>query len=167
MVVWINLIMKKAEMMCKGIEPGATKYEGWKAQLNLLRKGHSRPLFLYFRLFNSVESKQYSIKTFPLTGFKLRTSGARSDSFAKWPATTALGSPLVTISYIKISFAILVRVGLNKSGFRKCRRNLQKWNLLRLDANLGPVCKMFSAKSIACINCCKIKILEIMAETNL
>ena len=48
--------------------------------LPILKMGHSRPLFLYIRLFNTVDSKQYSITTLPMSGFEPRTSGVRSDS---------------------------------------------------------------------------------------
>ena len=41
--------------------------------------GHSRPPYLYFRLFNTVDSKQCSIKFLPTTGFEPRTSGVGSD----------------------------------------------------------------------------------------
>ena len=43
---------------------------------------HSRHLFLYFRLFNTVDSNQIFNKTLPMTGFELRTSGVGSDRFA-------------------------------------------------------------------------------------
>ena len=43
--------------------------------------GHSRTLF-YFRLFDRVDSKQFSIKTLPMMGFELRTSGVGSECFA-------------------------------------------------------------------------------------
>ena len=46
--------------------------------------GHSRPLFLYFRLFNTADSKYINIyikiyKFLPMTGFEPRTSGIGSD----------------------------------------------------------------------------------------
>ena len=46
------------------------------------KMGHSRPLSLYFCLFNTVDSKQYSINTLPMTGFEPQTSGVGSDPFA-------------------------------------------------------------------------------------
>ena len=36
--------------------------------------GHSWPLFLYFRLFNTVDSKQMFDKRLPMTGFEPRIS---------------------------------------------------------------------------------------------
>ena len=37
--------------------------------------GHSRPLFLYFRLFNTVDSKQYILyNSLQMTGFEPRTA---------------------------------------------------------------------------------------------
>ena len=40
--------------------------------------GQSRPLFLYFRLCNAVDSKNVQYKFLPMTGFELRTSGVGS-----------------------------------------------------------------------------------------
>ena len=51
--------------------------------------GHSQPLFLYFRLFKTVEVN-VSYKFFPMTGFELRTSGIGSDHRStNWATTTA------------------------------------------------------------------------------
>ena len=41
--------------------------------------GHSRPLFLHFRLFNTVDSKQMFDKSLPMTGFKPWISGIGGD----------------------------------------------------------------------------------------
>ena len=41
--------------------------------------GHSRPLFLYFRLFNTVDSKQMFNKSLPMPGFEPRISGVEGD----------------------------------------------------------------------------------------
>ena len=71
-----------------------------KLILFIKKMGHWRPLFLYFRLFNTVESKQYSIKTLPMSGFELRTSGVRSDHFANWATTTAP----ITLILIQLQF---------------------------------------------------------------
>ena len=49
-----------------------------QAYLCFLKKmGHSRPLFLYFCLFNTVDSKQVNVryKSLPMTGFEPLTSG--------------------------------------------------------------------------------------------
>ena len=43
--------------------------------------GHSRPLFLYFRLFTTFDSYQCSIKTLLMTGFEPRTFGFGSNCF--------------------------------------------------------------------------------------
>ena len=43
-----------------------------------LKMGHSRPPYLYFRLFNTVYSKQCSIKILPTTEFEPQTSGVGS-----------------------------------------------------------------------------------------
>ena len=47
--------------------------------------GHSRPFFLYFRLFNTVV--QY--KCLPMTGFEPLISGIGNDRSTNWPTTTA------------------------------------------------------------------------------
>ena len=41
--------------------------------------GHSQPLFLYYHLFNTVDSKRSSMQIW--TGFKLSTSGVTRDRF--------------------------------------------------------------------------------------
>ena len=41
--------------------------------------GHSRPLFIYFRLFNTVDNKQMFNKILPMTGVEPRISGIESD----------------------------------------------------------------------------------------
>ena len=48
--------------------------------------GHSRPLFLYFWLFNTAEIKQINVryKSLPMTGFEPRISGIRSDCPTNW-----------------------------------------------------------------------------------
>ena len=43
------------------------------------KMGNSRPPFLYFRLFNAVDSKQMFDKSLPKTGFESRISGVRGD----------------------------------------------------------------------------------------
>ena len=41
--------------------------------------GHSRPLFLYIRLFNTVDSKQMLDKSLPMPGFEPRISSVEGD----------------------------------------------------------------------------------------
>ena len=41
--------------------------------------GHTRPLFIYFRLFKTVYNKQMLNKILPMTGVKPRTSGIESN----------------------------------------------------------------------------------------
>ena len=50
---------------------------------------HSRPLFLYFYLYNAKNS--------PMTGIELRTSGIRSDRSANWATTAAQISVYVCV----------------------------------------------------------------------
>ena len=54
--------------------------------------GHSRFLFLYFRLFNTqliVNNCSNINKFLPMTGFELQTSGIGSDRSTNWATTTA------------------------------------------------------------------------------
>ena len=51
---------------------------GLKHILSFFLMGHSRPLFLYFRLFNTVDSN-CTHKFLLMTGFEPRTSGIGSD----------------------------------------------------------------------------------------
>ena len=51
--------------------------------------GLSRTLFIYFRLFNTVESKQMFYKSLPITGFEQRISGVGGDRSANWATTAA------------------------------------------------------------------------------
>ena len=46
-----------------------------------IKMGHSRPLFLYFRLFNTVDSKCSIYKFLPMTGYEPQTSGIGSNCF--------------------------------------------------------------------------------------
>ena len=57
-----------------------------------LNVGLSRPLHIYFRLFNTVDSKQVnkcSIYILPMTGFEPRTSGIGRDFSTNLATTTA------------------------------------------------------------------------------
>ena len=58
----------------------------------------SRSLFLYFRLFNTVDSK-CSILFLLMTGFELRTTGIGSNRCTNWASTTALLSTCCEPSY--------------------------------------------------------------------
>ena len=55
------------------------------------RMGNSLPLFLYFCLFNTVDSVQVNVryKSLPMTGFEPRTSSLGSDRSCNWVTTTA------------------------------------------------------------------------------
>ena len=52
------------------------------------KMGQSRPLFLYFRLFNPVN--KFSISNLLMTGFELKTSGIGSKCSTNCATTTAL-----------------------------------------------------------------------------
>ena len=56
--------------------------------------GHSRPLFIYFHLFNTVDNKQMLNKILPMTGVEPRTSGIESVRSTNW-ATTTSQSPML------------------------------------------------------------------------
>ena len=54
--------------------------------------GHSRPRFLYFRLFNTVDSKQMIDKSLPMNRFEPSNSGVEASTLPtepqplpKWP----------------------------------------------------------------------------------
>ena len=51
--------------------------------------GHSRPLFIYFRLFNTVDNKQMFNKILPMTGVEPRISGIGIDRSTNWATTTS------------------------------------------------------------------------------
>ena len=63
--------------------------------------GHFRPLILYFRLFNTVDSQQINIwyKSLPMTGFEPRTSGVGSDCSTNWATTIVLHLLLFTLVF--------------------------------------------------------------------
>ena len=52
--------------------------------------GISRPLFLYFHLFDSDASKQMFVNHFSMTGFEPQTSGVGRDRSSNCATTTAL-----------------------------------------------------------------------------
>ena len=62
----------------------------------LKKMGHSRPLFLYFCLFNTVDSK-CSIYFLPMTGFEPRISGIGSDCSTNWVTTTTLSMEFLLV----------------------------------------------------------------------
>ena len=45
----------------------------------LKKVDHARPLFIYFRIFNTVDNKQMLNKILPMTEVEPRTSGIESD----------------------------------------------------------------------------------------
>ena len=55
-----------------------------------IKMGLSQPLFLYFRLFNAVDSKNVQYKILSMTGFESQTSGIGSNCSTNWATTTAL-----------------------------------------------------------------------------
>ena len=61
----------------------------WPLVLSFFKVAHSRPLFIYFRLFNTADNKQMFNKILPMTGVEPRTSGIESDCSANWATTTS------------------------------------------------------------------------------
>ena len=51
---------------------------------------HSRLFFIYFRLFNTVDSKQMFDKSLPMTGFEPWISGVAGHHSTNWATTTTL-----------------------------------------------------------------------------
>ena len=82
--------------------------------------GNSRQLFLYFHLFNTqltvIDSKQmFNINKFlQMTGFKLQTSGIRSNRSTNWVTTTALLKSMFTLNNFFINFHLQCNVGIQK-----------------------------------------------------
>ena len=54
--------------------------------------GHSRPLFVYFCLFNTADSEEVIDKSLPIFGFKPRLSGVGGNHSTNWATTTAQGA---------------------------------------------------------------------------
>ena len=74
------------------------RHDGTRSKLFLERffkMGHSRPRFLYFCLFNTVDSKQIIVryKSLLMTGFEPLTSGVESDCSTDWVTTTVFVWP--------------------------------------------------------------------------
>ena len=67
------------------------------------KMGHSRPHLLYFRLFNTVDSKQINVrfKSLLVCGFELRTSGIGSNRSTNWATTTARINDSIYVNEIK------------------------------------------------------------------
>ena len=58
--------------------------------------GHSRPLFLYFRLFNTIDSKQMLDKSLPMPGFEPRIPGVEGDRSTTEPQPLPRSSNMFT-----------------------------------------------------------------------
>ena len=95
--------------------------------------GHSRPLFRYFRLFNTQltvnKCSMYKINL-PMTGFKPRTSGIGSDHSTNWATTTA-----------RITLILFPVISNN-------RQKLLFKNCHRLDSNLIPLRRNVCSRKI-------------------
>ena len=77
--------------------------------LFLEKKCQSRPLFLYFRLFNSVDSKR-SIYFLPMTGFELRTSGVGSKHSTNWAPTLYLRTVFTKYSFFEFTLTFKLHI---------------------------------------------------------
>ena len=104
--------------------------------------GHSRPLFLYFHLFNTVDRKQCSIKTSPMTGFELRTSLPTALPTEPQPLPTCLTFTYITLlisiflRIIIISIANSLSLSISKSSFRLMLKICcDLWQTVRCIAN--------------------------------
>ena len=91
--------------------------------------GHSRPLFLYFRLFNTqltVANVQYINKFLPMTGFEPQTFCIRSDCSTNWATTTARLVSIwkeKTISVSKVYFPDRILSGNCRASLRSMLQN--------------------------------------------
>ena len=67
--------------------------------------GYSRPLFIYFRLFNTVDNKQVNRQMFnkilPMPGVKPKTSGIKSNCSTNWAKTTSLRRFIFQLFFIQ------------------------------------------------------------------
>ena len=79
--------------------------------------GHSRPLFIYFRLFNAVDSRHYSIKSLLMSGIEPRTSDVGIDRFTNWATTTAHESRDLGLSF----YSLIVNDKKQKRGRKRYR----------------------------------------------
>ena len=80
--------------------------------------GHSRHLFIYFCLFNTVDSRQWTIKILPMTGFEPRTSVIGSNRSTNWATTTAL--------FLNVDSIFKLHVQSRSDGFVSGQRNSER-----------------------------------------
>ena len=104
------------------------------------KMGHSRPLFLYFCLFNTVDS-EYMNKNLPMTGFKPRTSGVGSNRSTHWATTTAtyfvitvrLNSFLTVVDWRnKVNLLLIQHKKYQLYPNKKNKRSAIQWSLVSL-----------------------------------
>ena len=84
------------------------------------KMGHSRPLFIYFRLFNTVDNKQMFNKILPMTGVEPRTSGIKSTALPNKPQPLPyllciLTSFVSSIALIDVGKIKYLRIAMKKS----------------------------------------------------
>ena len=94
--------------------------------------------FLYFRLFNTVDSEQMFDKSLPMTGFEPRISGVGGDRSTNWATTTAQAA---------FHFYIKSNLSSHPSGFHMGRR--WSWSItLNPTARRTPTCERPSPISV-------------------
>ena len=79
-----------------------------------LKNGHSRPIFLYFRIFNTLTENNVQYKSLPMTGFEPQTSGIGSNGSTNWATTTALGNAIEPTSFWPLKEKNEIEVFVNK-----------------------------------------------------
>ena len=101
--IFYNKSMWKMSIQC------TTPFESikvFKGLLNVFNGPFPGSFFLYFRLFNTVDSKQsfqyswskqWSIQILPMTGFELRASCVGSDCSTNWTTTTVQASFMLVL----------------------------------------------------------------------
>ena len=91
---------------------------------------HSRPLFLYFCLFNTVDNKQInkqmSNKILPMTGVKPRTSGIKRDRSTNWATTTFQDTITLPNIVFKSLFTFLIKVMSETKPWSPDRNSIRK-----------------------------------------
>ena len=95
LVTWVAAVNQRALFHLKVATP-------LYSRSCFFKMGHSRSLFLYCRLFNTVDSKQMLDKRWPMPGFEKRISGVEGDRSTTepqpLPISRVLHSPRINLS---------------------------------------------------------------------
>ena len=114
------------------------------------KNGTFQASFLYFRLFNTADTKQINIrcKSLPMTGFEPRTSGVGSNRSTNWATTTAL---LLTVLYAKIELTRRTTCESNLRTPVSCLRDEKNYVYQTSHTSPYLVCGQLSRCKIVCV----------------